>query len=142
MCNSVVNLLIVILVVHDHGQRGCDMTCRYDQRGWFRSDFCNRFGFGLGNSYNRQFRHRVFALQWQIVVLFRRRQGVVHLGFQNLPQLGQHVLAGLFEETRSKLVQQPANVVGRSHKRLSLLFGAPRLQLHVLKGMLQNTRQL
>ena len=71
-------------------------------------------------------------------VLFGRRLGTDHLGFQNMAQLGQHVRIGLFEEPGSKLVQQATDIIRRCHEGGRLLLGAPRLQLHMLQRVLQH----
>ena len=146
MRDGIVNVLI--MVVDDRRQRGRHMA--HGRRGhgfghcrcnWLRlGDRCGRLRhrlwcqFGSG-SFGR---FLLGGVEVGLRILFGRRLGTDHLGFQNLAQLGQHFRAGLFEEPGSKLVQQATDVFRRCHEGGRLFLGAPRLQLHMLQRVLQH----
>ena len=144
--NGIVNELIV--VVDDRRQRGGHMAhgrCGHGLGyGW-----CSCLWSGIRDG---RLRHRLWCqsdsgsfggfllccVEVGLRILFGRRLGADHLGFQNLAQLGQHFRAGLFEEPGSKLVQQATDVFRRCHEGGRLFLGAPRLQLHMLQRVLQH----
>lgn len=70
-------------------------------------------------------------------VASQRSQAAADLGLQNLAQVGQHLLVRLFEEAGGKLVQQTADIVGRSQEDAGLFRRAFAAQLHMLECMLQ-----
>ena len=111
------------------------MSCWYHQRS--RSLWrCTRWGRDAVH------RHRGGFVEIRLQICLGRRQGIGNLCLQNLAQLVQHFGRRLFQETGCKLVQQTPDLFGGSHEGLRLLLRSTRLQLHMLKSMLQHSGEI